>query len=230
MKIQTILVTTLTLAACGGDGNKASDAATDGSAAWPLPPTLNAQIDRLGRPAINTALNGTRLTGDAKTAQKDAYNAMSNPATFATSEVKTGRTVTAELAANLAIFDVLDRGASITYAGCGNAALYTQPVSATSYNTMASVLADDRLYVDTSKTSCNMYLSLELDVVTGGAIAHTQCGGRAPSHDVIDTSYSLLISGLNGFYSSTLEPLQHDGVDAHTDISDTAFPFLGAPH
>ncbi len=230
MKIQTLLLATLALAACGDDGNKAHDAATDGSAAWPSPPTLNAQIDRLGRPAISTALNGPFLTGAAKTAQKDAYNALTDPATFATAEVKTGRTVTAEFAANLAIFDVLDRGQSITGAGCGNSALYSQPVSATSYNTLASVLADDRLYVDTSKASCDFYLSLEVDVATGGAIAHSQCGGRAPSHDVIDTSYSLFASGLNGFNSASLEPLLHDSVSAHSDISDTAFPFLGTPH
>ncbi len=230
MKIQTFLVAAVALAACGADGNKAHDAAIDGAAAWPLPPLLNTQIDRLGRPAINTALNGTFLNSAAKTAQRDAYNALHDPATFATAELRVGRTVTAEFAENLAIFDAFDRGASLAGAGCGNAALFMQPVSATSYNTLASVLADDRLYVDTSKTSCNFYLSLEVDVVTGGAIAHTQCGGRAPSHDVIDTSYSLLISGLNGFNSSTLEPLTIDGVDAHTDISDTAFPFLGAPH
>ncbi|CAN5239779.1 hypothetical protein BH11MYX1_BH11MYX1_21580 [soil metagenome] len=230
MKITTISALSLSLAAaCGNDGGN-NDAKLDGPAAFPAPPALNAQIDRLGRPAINTALNGVFLTGAAKLAQKDAYNAVTDPAMFATAEVKTGRTIAAELAANLAIFDVLDRGASIAGAGCGNQALYTSPATATSYGTLARVLADDRLYVDTSKPSCNFYLSLEVDVATGGVIPHSQCGGRAPSHDVIDTTYSLMISGLNGFNAGTLEPLSHDGVDAHTDISDTAFPFLGAPH
>jgi hypothetical protein len=230
MKLHLMLTASLACAACGGNGDHASDAQLDAPAAFPAAPTLHAQIDRLGRPAINTALNAPFLTGTAKTAQKDAYNAVTEPAMFATAEVKTGRTIAKEFAANLAIFDVLDRGAFITGAGCGNAALYASPASPTSYGTLASVLADDRLYVDTSKTSCNAYLSLEVDVATGGAIAHTQCGGRAPSHDVIDTSYSLLISGLNGFNSATLEPLSHDGVSVHADTSDTAFPFLGAPH
>jgi hypothetical protein len=233
MKLQQILAATLALAAaCGNDGGNGKDAAqSDAPAAFPPAPALHAQIDRLGRPTINTALNGTFVKdAAAKTAQKDAYNAATDPAMFPTTQVTASRTVTAEFAANLAIFDVLDRGQSITNAGCGNQALYMSPASPTSYGTLASVLADDRLYVDTAKSSCDFYLSLEVDVATGGAIAHTQCGGRAPSHDVVDTSYSLLMSGLNGFNVSTLAPLQHDGVAAHADISDTVFPFLGAPH
>ena len=233
MKLQPILAASLALAsACGSDASNPKDAVqNDAPTAFPPAPALHAQIDRLGRPTISTALNGTFVTdAAAKTAQKDAYNAATEPAMFPTTQVTTSRTVTTEFAANLAIFDVLDRGQMINLAGCGNQALYTSPASPTSYGTLASVLADDRLYVDTAKSSCNFYLSLELDVATGGALAHTQCGGRAPSHDVVDTSYSLLMSGLNGFAVSNLAPLQHDGVAAHADISDTVFPFLGAPH
>ena len=53
--------------------------------------------------------------------------------------------------------------------------------------------ADDQLYVETSKGTCNQYLAVELDTVilsTGGVAS--SCGGRAPSYDVIDVSYSAL--------------------------------------
>ncbi len=229
MKI--LLVASLALVACGDDGGKGKDASIDAPVAFPAAPALHAQIDRLGRPAINTALNAPfQTTAATKLAQKDAYNAVTDPAMFATAEVAPGKTVVQEFAANLAIFDSLDRGTTQIGAGCGNVPFYASPPSASSYTQLATVLADDRLYVDTAKASCKVYLSLEFEVATSGAVPHTECGGRAPSHDVIDTSYSLLFSGINGFNSSTLAPIFHDAVDAHTDISDTVFPFLGAPH
>jgi hypothetical protein len=91
------------------------------------------------------------------------------------------------------------------------------------------VLADDELYVDTTKLSCGFYLSLEVEVATSGGIVHSQCGGRTLTHDVIDTSYSLLAAGLQGF-DNTLAPRMGDGVGPHTDVNNDVFPFLGAPH
>ncbi|MBL0215898.1 MAG: hypothetical protein IPQ07_18715 [Myxococcales bacterium] len=96
--------------------------------------------------------------------------------------------------------------------------------------TLATVLSDDQLYVDTTKLTCNFYLSLEVEVATGGGVAHTQCGGRTLAHDVIDTSYSLLAAGLGGFdAANSFAPRIHDNAPVHTDITDT-FPYLGAPH
>jgi hypothetical protein len=114
--------------------------------------------------------------------------------------------------------------------------------SLTSYVTLAGFLADDQLYVDTSKTTCNAYLGLEFSFVTG--IPVSSCGGRAPSYDVIDYSYSMLSMGLAGFNQSTLAPLVHDDPQAcratptdpacanhpPTGTTDTTFPFLAAPH
>jgi len=225
----------LVVAACGDnlkliDAGPKKDGAID--AQIPAPPTLGAQIDRFGRPAINTALNGTFLAaGAAKTAQKDAYNHASDASMWLTTQVATNVTVVKEFASNIAVFDVIDQGAAgIANAGCGNTALYNAPPGPTSYNGLASVLGDDELYIDTTKQTCEFYLSLEVEVATGGSIVHTQCGGRTPTHDVIDTSYSVLAAGTNGFDPATFSPRLGDNVGPHADVSDTDFPFLGVPH
>ncbi|MEA2747698.1 MAG: hypothetical protein QOI41_1841, partial [Myxococcales bacterium] len=73
----------------------------------PAPPTLGAQIDRLGRPAINTALTATFETdAGVKGAKKDAYNQDNAQAGWNPKYIP-------EQAGNLAIFDALD-------AVCGN--------------------------------------------------------------------------------------------------------------
>lgn len=96
------------------------------------------QIDRMGRPAINTALIDL-LTSTGK---KDAYNASQNPADWA------GQ-FQAEMAGNLAALDTLD-------GVVGNALLPP--------DVLASVLVDDRLIVDASIPHCGPYLAVELGV------------------------------------------------------------------
>jgi hypothetical protein len=206
----------------------------------PPAPAIGAQIDRMGRPVINTALTALLNTSAADTTtMKDNYNHATDPAAWANTTLITGTTVKEEFAKNLAILDALDGG--LVNGGCGNQLLYNGVAAgggtpaATSYNTLAGILADDRLYVDTTKKVCGKYLNLELEVATGGTVAHTDCGGRAPSNDVGDASYSVLFGGLNGFSTDgKLTPLITDGggvtkVTVHLDATDLAFPFLGPP-
>jgi hypothetical protein len=96
------------------------------------------QIDRMGRPAINTAL----IDLLASTGLKDAYNRASNPAGWASD-------FQSEIESNLTALDTLD---GIT----GNSVL---PPAA-----LAPVLVDDRLQINTSIASCDAYLALELGV------------------------------------------------------------------
>lgn len=232
----------LPLAACGKD-QAAPDAAQPDSYVEPPvppPPQLGAQLDRMGRPAIAAALVGLRDPIDIATTKQDAYNAASDPATWASAPVATGRSIAAELAANLALLDVLDKGngAIVASPGCHNQILFNgnvtgggSPVPA-SYETLAGFLANDMLYLDTALTTCASYLSLELEAATAGAsqYRHTQCGGRTPTHDAIDVSYSLLFAGLGGFTDPPgLLPRIVDGVAPHTDTSDS-FPYFGSPH
>jgi len=239
MKTIRLLSTTLLVLAgtsCGGGGGSDPAAAPN----FPAAPTLGAQIDRLGRPAINAMLNATLRDTDAATivAKKDAYNQASEPATWATTMLTTtpARTVRDEIAINLGILDVLDQGAFPNTmgagAGCGTSLFYnggagTTP-TATSYDALAGMLADDMLHVDTTKTACNVYLAVELGVITGAG--NTTCGGRMPTTDVIDFSYSALAAGLAGFdIPAGFAPLVVDGVGPHADVSDAVFPFLGTP-
>jgi len=245
----------LLVAACGDndkgtpDASKPADAPPD-TVSFPAAPTLGSQIDRMGRPAVNTALNSVITNDPLKTAKKDAYNHLTTAATFASGDVNpagndiatsetiigtgaTPKTVRGEFSRNLALFDSLDQGSGLPGSasgpggGCGNQALFN--ATAGGYSTLGTVLADDVLYVDTSKLTCNAYLSLEVEVATGGGVQHSQCGGRTLTHDVVDTSYSLLAAGLGGF-NQALMPLVGDGVVAHTDVNNDTFPFLGTPH
>lgn len=206
----------------------------------PDPPRIGMQIERMGRPAINTALIGLRDISNTATMKKDIYNGLSDPSVWGSATIANGRSVAAEIAANLGILDILDKGNTSLpgTVGCGNQVLYNGnpgggggPPAATSYNAFAALLAEDMLYVDTSKPTCAAYLALEFEVATGGVIMHTQCGGRTPTHDVIDVSLSALIAGFNGFTTTPARlPLIKDEVSAHADVSDTEFPYFGAPH
>jgi hypothetical protein len=83
------------------------------------------------------------------------------------------------------------------------------------------------------KTMCDLpnnhqnYLGVEFNVLTtAGGLT---CGGREPHNDVIDTSFSALAVGLQGFDTNDFTPAFGDNVGPHTDLL-TAFPYLGLPH
>lgn len=231
------------LMSCGDDkaapdAPKTPDAAPDAAPDAFMPPaapTLGNQIDRMARPAVNTALNAVLDADPLKTTKKDKYNQASNPSNWRTTNLDPATpstVVVAEFAKQIGFFDVLDQGlATVSANGCNNGALFMAPASPTSYGALATVLADDELYLDTTKGVCNFYLSLEVEVATSGGIAHTSCGGRTLTMDVVDISYSLLAAGTSGFDPTMgFLPKIGDGVDAHTDVSNDNFPFLGAPH
>ena len=169
-------------------------------------PTLGTQIDRMGRPAINTALNKT-FESDVMVANtgKDAWNANADQATW-TQYVP-------EIQKNLAILDSLDTN-------CGNQlAADKTKTDAARYAPLASVLADDRLYVNIAGTTCTQYLGVEANVL---GLMNTDCGGRALAYDVIDLSYSALAAGALSGVS--------DGIPASNAAQGTTFPYLATPY
>jgi hypothetical protein len=231
----------LALASCGDDP-AVPDAPSDGTAENPAPPQLGAQIDRMGRPVISAALIGLADAPDVAAMKKDAYNTAADPAMWASAEVAGGRSIVAELAAKLAIIDVLDKGSNLipgtgqNAPGCRNQLAYNgNPTGGgiagpSSYNTLAGFLADDMLYVDTSKAMPDAYFSIELEVVTNGVVPHLQCSGRAPTYDAIDITLMALLAGRNGFTAPPgPQPRLGDGVTVHADLSDTVFPYFGPP-
>ena len=192
---------TLMLGACSDD-TKTTTTVTP-----PTPPTLGAQIDRMGRPAINTAVSDPfDGTATAHGAKQDAYNA-ATPATGSTFEM--------QFETNLAILDSLDTV-------CGNqfAADMTK-TDPSRYKALADVLADDELYVDTSSGTCTTYLGVEANATM--IIPNMDCGGRTLTEDVVDESYSVLATGMTSGVT--------DGIDADDKVAaqTATFPFLAPP-
>lgn len=228
------------LTGCGGPSETVHhDGGNLDAAPFPPAPALGTQLDRMGRPLISTALIGVFAPAQDQAAMRDTYSRASDPATWATTMISTGVTIAAEMEANLAVFDAFDIGdTNVASPGCGNAVRYVPPAlppgPMSSYRVAAGLFADDELYVDTARTSCPIYLALELELASAGQTVepHVTCGGRTPSHDVVDMTYSMLAAGHSGFDvpSNNYAPKLHDGVAAHTDIKESVFPFLGPPH
>jgi hypothetical protein len=172
----------------------------------PAPPALGAQIDRMGRAGVNTALTAPfEQNATTKGQVQDQYNAAAQPqwASF-----------TPRIAANLAILDSLDTV-------CGNQLLAGPSASAGRYDTLATVLADDQIYVNTGSGTCQLYLAVEANAV---GITNNDCGGRTPLYNTIDETYSLLAAGaLSGVTNGITS-------DADAQASLTSFPFFAPPN
>lgn len=172
-----------------------------------------AQIDRMGRAGVNTAVTNPFFRESVPSEQEhhemvlDEYNAAAEPAQWAGA-------FRSEIAANLAILDALDTV-------CGNQLLAGPSATAGRYDELATVLADDQLYVNTASGTCMQYLAVEANAL---GITNTDCGGRTPLVDSIDTTYSVLAAGaISGVGDGV--PVDGDGV-----ASLTKFPFLDVPN
>jgi Domain of unknown function (DUF4331) len=192
----------------GSGGATPADGGGDvsgGDGGIPAAPTLGKQIDRMGRPAINTAITAPFAAAATHDMNQDMYNA-ATPSTAMSFE--------AAFEANLAILDSLDRN-------CGNQfAADKTKTDATRYKPLADVLLDDQLYVDTSSATCAVYLGVEANATH--IIPNTDCGGRTLTEDVADVSYSVLATGMVSGVT--------DGVNADDKTTSATFPFLAAPN
>ncbi len=211
--MKTTILKTLVLAAllvplavgCDDDDAKADAAVGADARGGPgAKPALGAQIDRMGRPAINTAANKTFTADVDRRAAEDAYNHAAAPATW-------GTMFGANIKGTLAILDALD-------ATCGNQLLANADPNAR-YGVLASVLADDMLQVNSSKTACAVYLGVEARE-TGIVPSLEDCGGRPLAADIIETSYSALAAGVIAGVD--------DGIAFSATVTAT-FPYLGPP-
>lgn len=199
--------------ACGGGGGSSSDSSSSPDPdlnATPEIPNLGGQIDRAGRVLISTALIETFNSNDEiQEREKDAYNASDN-----SEDTTLWSSYTSRISGDsLPIYD----GLGI----CGNQFLTGEVAELGRYNALARVLADDKLYLDSSIGVCNGYLSLEAGI-------EGDCGGRNPLVDTIDVTYSLLTIGTLG--NDVAEGRVSDGIpsdDAQHSMDE--FPFLADP-
>jgi len=189
----------------GGDGGTAGGSTDAKPRGADHPPELGAQIDRMGRAAIATALIATfNPDADEKGMRKDAYNA-AEPEDWSGFED--------EMRVNLAILDGLDEN-------CGNQLL--ADASDPRYATLASILADDRLYVLSTVGECGVYLGLEGEIAGALEPGEGKCGGRMLDDDVIERSYSVLAAGLLSGVDDTITENDKENSDE--------FPFLPKAH
>ncbi|MDY6947101.1 MAG: DUF4331 family protein [Pseudomonadota bacterium] len=176
-------------------------------AVWATTARGSAQIDRMGRPLTGNALLGSFADAAASDRLKERYNS-ATPDTAAE--------FIPEIEKTLGIYDGFD-------AHCGNQLLAdpTSP-SPARYRTLATLLADDRLWIESTSTLCGKFFSVELAALTADRSQVMFCGGRTPTDDAIDVYRSLLVNGA--------ESGVDDGVDRdERDHSISEFPFLAAP-
>jgi len=238
---------------CGGDDNKATppadagmdvthpmdsgnppmdsgnpmDTGTPTDAGTDAPTLPTGRIDRMGRPAINTALNFH------DNPNKDKYN---QELTFQdwTANLSYAQNFNTFLHAydTLGGLNIGADGGPEGDAGDGGADQVDWPFTDAGISPLYGALINDFLVVDISKdctaaannNNCaGSYLDVELDVVFHAEPAgHKTCGGRTLGEDIVDKTLTLLITGLRA-------PIG-DGVSAATKPPTATFPYLAAPN
>lgn len=173
-------------------------------AVWAATEGPARQIDRAGRTLTGNALLGTLATAEAGNALKEDYNAVT-PATAAKfiPEIETG----------LALYDGFD-------GVCGDQ-LMARPSAAAPlrYRALATLLADDRLWVNSASTSCTQLFAVEMATMPGHRDLAADCGGRTPLYSAVNVYRSLLVNGRPDSVD--------DGVRQDDRVhSATEFPFL----
>jgi hypothetical protein len=175
-------------------------------AVWAETATAKGRVDRMGRPLTGNALLATLGPEEVSDAMKERYNR----ATPATSDEFVG-----EIEKTLGLYDGFD-------GRCGNGWLADDQAGASRYLALAALLADDRLWVNSTSGTCAALFAVERAALSGRRELAGDCGGRAPSYDAVDVYRSLLVDGAATGVS--------DGVDRDEIApSDAVFPFLAAP-
>jgi hypothetical protein len=175
-------------------------------AVWGATVGSDRQIDRAARPLTGNALLGTLATEQESDALKERYNA----ATPAKS-----REFVPEIQKALGLYDGFD-------GICGNQLLAGKTPPPLRYLALATLLADDRLWVNSASTVCSQLFAVERASLAGERALSKDCGGRTPNYSAVNAYRSLLTDG-------TMASID-DGVDRDDHVHSTSvFPFLAAP-
>ena len=165
-------------------------------------PPRAAQIDRAGRTLTGNALLGLFLSDEVADRRKEQYNAAAQ---------KDWAAFVPDIQRSLGLYDAFD-------GVCGNQWLASPKVTATRYHALASLLADDRLWVDSRQKQCQHYMAVE----RGESARLHDCGGRAPDLDAVDVYRSLLVNGTD---AGVEDGVREDDMPS----SRIDFPFLAPP-
>ncbi|MDB5906781.1 MAG: hypothetical protein JWP34_895 [Massilia sp.] len=176
-------------------------------AVWAVTRLGDRQIDRAGRPLTGNALLGTIATDEVADALKEKYNA-ATPSTSAP--------FIAEIEKGLALYDGFD-------GACGNQWLIEkQSAPSARYRTLATLLADDRLWINTGSRDCSQLFAVELAYLSRQKQWRKDCGGRTPNYNAVNEYRSLLANG-------TLHGIDDGLTRDERDHSADVFPFLAEP-
>jgi hypothetical protein len=176
-------------------------------AVWGTTSAPDRQLDRAGRPLTGNALLGTVAPDDVSDRLKEQYNA-ATPATSAQ--------FIPEIQKGLALYDGFD-------GKCGNQLLANREAAPSMrYRALATLLADDRLWVNSASTVCTQLFAVELADLAGQSALKNDCGGRTPNYNAVNVYRSLLVDGTT---VSVDDGVDHD----EREHSATVFPFLAAP-
>jgi hypothetical protein len=175
---------------------------------WPSIPTLGKPIERTARPLIKNALVGGPLAPDAvSNRRKEAYNRVGRDGWTQFSR---------DIERTLGLYDGFD-------GTCGNQWLAdTMAEPSKRYQKLASLLADDRIWVNSASTTCTQFMAVEFTALGKPGALPEDCGGRTPNYDASNIFRSLLIDGTS---NGGVDGLSHD----EKIHSTTDFPFLAAP-
>ena len=172
-------------------------------AVWGATVGPDRQIDREGRPLTGNALLGLFASDEVSDALKEEYNAATP---------QTAAQFIPEIQKALGKYDAFD-------GHCGNALLARNDEQ---YRTMATLLADDRLWINSASGVCTQLFAVELSMLAGYEDLLDDCGGRTPNYDAVNVYRSLLVDGT---FASV-----DDGVHRDDHVhSTTQFPYLAAP-
>ncbi len=156
-------------------------------------------LDRIGRPEIT---NVSLITPPEEKDLRDRYN------TDRPFQVIPAAKIAYEnrISNNISYYDSLDKQTNWT---------------TSQINSAARILIDDFLVVDMTKPcDKDSFFEIESSLLLGKA--HTTCGGRKPTDDIMDTLFTLYISGNGG---SKIQ----DGVSKPSKAISPVFPYLAEP-
>jgi Domain of unknown function (DUF4331) len=176
-------------------------------AVWGTTASAEKQINRVGRPLSKNALLGLLAADEVADALKEEWNA-ATPSTSAK--------FTPAIEKGLAIYDAFD-------GKCGNQLLASNKIAPEMrYRAFASMLTDDRLWVNSASSVCTQLFAVELASVAHQSALKNDCGGRTPNYNASNIWRSLLVNG------TTIGV--DDGLDhAEREHSAAVFPFLASP-
>jgi len=175
-------------------------------AVWAETSIKGTRIDRMGRPLTGNALLAPLEADEVSDQMKIAYNE-ATPSTSAQ--------FVPEIEKSLALYDGYD-------GKCGNQLMIDAKAPPEHrYRRMAELLADDRLWVNSTSGSCTQLFGLEM-AAAGDVRYRDDCGGRALDYDAVNVYRSLLAAGRNTGIDDGVhrDEVQH---------SNTVFPFVAPP-